>query len=75
MARPLALLLQLPIPLPGIQPVRGNVPLAAGYLKLFARRRGLEQAWQIDILLPPGQYLGDRGLVEEILGRRPALVG
>lgn len=74
--RPLALLVQLPIPPPGAVPVRGNVPLAAGYLQVFARRQGLEQSWQIEIL--PARLantLGDRGLVREILDRRPSLVG
>ena len=33
------LLVQLPIPPPGPGPIRGNVPLAAGYLKLLARNR------------------------------------
>ena len=42
---PLALLVQLPIPPPGPQPIQGNVPLAAAYLKLFAQRSGL-QGWQ-----------------------------
>ena len=46
------LLVQLPIPPPGPQPIRGNVPLAAGYLKLFARRRGLESHYTIDIFPP-----------------------
>jgi radical SAM superfamily enzyme YgiQ (UPF0313 family) len=70
------LLLQLPIPPPAVEPIRGNVPLAAGYLKLFARRRGLDEAFAIDILPPPlANVLGDQGLVEEILGRRPRLVG
>ena len=72
---PLALLVQLPIPPPGPQPIQGNVPLAAAYLKLFAQRRGLE-GWQIDIL--PARLcnrLGDRALVAAILDRRPQLVG
>ena len=72
---PLALLVQLPIPPPGLQPIQGNVPLAAAYLKLFARRRGL-QSWAIDIL--PARLcnvLGDRALVAAILDRGPALVG
>jgi hypothetical protein len=74
--RPLALLVQLPIPPVGPETVRGNVPLAAGYLKLFARRQGLEQAWQIDILPPQiVNRLGDQGLVQAILERRPTLVG
>ena len=76
MPRPLALLLQLPIPPPGPQTVLGNVPLAAGYLKMFARRRGLEQSWEIEILPPKlANTFGDQGIVEEILARRPALVG
>ena len=72
---PLALLVQLPIPPPGPQPIQGNVPLAAAYLKLFAQRRGLE-GWQIEIL--PARLcnrLGDRALVAAILDRRPQLVG
>ena len=70
------LLVQLPIPPPGMQPVHGNIPLAAGYLRLFARRRGLEDAFAIDILPPPlANTLGDLGLVEEILDRKPWLVG
>lgn len=74
-SRPLVLLIQLPIPPPGPMPVQGNVPLAAGYLKLFARRRGLEQFFRIEILPPAlANALGDRGLVEEIAGRRPRLV-
>ena len=41
-----ALLVQLPIPPPGPHPIQGNVPLAAGYLKLFAQRSGV-QGWAI----------------------------
>jgi radical SAM superfamily enzyme YgiQ (UPF0313 family) len=69
-------LIQLPIPPPSPQPIRGNVPLAAAYLKLFARRQGLERDFQID-LLPPvlANTLGDRALVEEIIGRLPWMVG
>lgn len=73
---PLVLLLQLPIPPPGLEPIRGNVPLAAGYMKLFARRRGCEDSYRIE-LLPPSlsNTLCDQGLVEAILDRRPWLVG
>ncbi len=72
----LVLLVQLPIPPPGPEPIRGNVPLAAAYLKLFARRHGLEDHFRID-LLPPQlcNTLGDQGLVEEILARQPWMVG
>lgn len=70
------LLLQLPIPPPGPGPLRGNVPLAAGYLKLLARSRGLEEHYSIDILPTPlANGLGDCALVEAILDREPWLVG
>jgi radical SAM superfamily enzyme YgiQ (UPF0313 family) len=75
-ARPLALLVQLPIPPVGREAVRGNVPLAAAYLKLYARRRRLEPAWQIEILPPQVvNRLGDRGILQAILERQPTLVG
>lgn len=70
------LLVQLPIPPAGHEPIRGNVPLAAGYLKLMARQRGLESHYEIEIFSPQADNtLGDRGLVEAILARRPWLVG
>jgi tRNA A37 methylthiotransferase MiaB len=70
------LLLQLPIPPPGPQPIHGNVPLAAAYLKLFAQRQGLGDAYAIDILPPPlVNALGDQGLVDAILCRQPWMVG
>ncbi len=69
------LLVQLPIPPPGPGPIRGNVPLAAGYLKLFARSRGLDEHYEIDIFPPSlANRLGDEGLVEAILGS-PTLAG
>jgi len=72
----LVLLAQLPIPPPGPQPIHGNVPLAAAYLKLFARRQGLEEAYRIEILPTAlSNCLGDRGIVEAILARRPWMVG
>ena len=66
------LLVQLPIPPVGPQPIRGNVPLAAGYLKLFARQRGLESI-STSKLFPPTMptHSGDQGLVEAILDRDP----
>ena len=70
------LLIQLPIPPVGLEPIRGNVPLAAGYLKLYARHHGLESHYDIDIFPPPlANTLGDQALVDEILARRPWMVG
>lgn len=70
------LLVQLPIPPVGPEPIRGNVPLAAAYLKMFAERRGLRDAYEIEILPTPlANTLGDRGLVAEILAREPWMVG
>jgi hypothetical protein len=70
------LLVQLPIPPPGPQPIRGNVPLAAGYLKMLAEKRGLGGIFAVDILPPSlANVLGDQGLVDEILARGPWLVG
>jgi radical SAM superfamily enzyme YgiQ (UPF0313 family) len=70
------LLVQLPIPPLGPAPIRGNVPLAAAYLKLFAERKGLGTCFDINIL-PPSQAntLGDRALVAAIAERDPWLVG
>jgi len=70
------LLVQLPIPPVGPGPIRGNVPLAAGYLKLLARRRGFESSYEIEILpTAAANTCSDQGLVEAILQREPCLVG
>ena len=70
------LLIQLPIPQPGLEPAKANVPLAAAYLKLHARNCGLEEQYEIDILPTPlANTLGDLALVAEILDRDPWLVG
>jgi radical SAM superfamily enzyme YgiQ (UPF0313 family) len=60
----------------GPAPIRGNVPLAAAYLKLFAERRGLATPYAIEIF-PARQAnrLGDHALIEAILEREPGLVG
>src|SRR6516164_8824785 len=76
MSKPRVLLVQLPIPPVGPQPIRGNVPLAAGYLKLYARRRGLETDYDIEILpTAAANTFGDRALVAEILAAEPWMVG
>ena len=66
------LLVQLPIPPVGPGVLRGNVPLAAGNLAMFAAGRG----HAVDLL--PGALtnkLGDRALLEAICARRPSLLG
>src|SRR5438067_9858744 len=70
------LLAQLPIPPLGPAAIRGNVPLAAGYLKLFAEQHGLGHSYDIEILpAAEANSLGDRGLVRAIVQRQPWLVG
>jgi radical SAM superfamily enzyme YgiQ (UPF0313 family) len=70
------LLVQLPILPVGPEPIRGNVPLAAGYLKLMARLQGLEPQYRIELFpTSAANYRSDQGLVEEILAREPWLVG
>src|SRR5262245_45733386 len=70
------LLIQLPIPPLGPDRIRGNVPLAAAYLKLFAEKQGLGARYAIDILPASlANLLGDQALVAEILRREPWLVG
>ncbi len=74
--RRLVLLVQLPVPPPGPGAVEGNVPLAAAYLKLFARRRGLEDFCHIEVLPPAlANALGDQALIRAILARQPWMVG
>jgi radical SAM superfamily enzyme YgiQ (UPF0313 family) len=67
---------QLPIPPLGPTPVRGNVPLAAAYLKLFAERNGLGAAYDIEVFPATlANTLGDHALVEALLLHDPWLVG
>ena len=76
MSRRRILLCQLPIPPAGPAPVRGNVPLAGAYLKMYAELRGLGDRYEIDLLpTPEANTLGDAALVEAILARDPWLVG
>lgn len=69
-------LVQLPIPPLGPAPIRGNVPLAGAYLKLFAERKGLGSCYDIEVF-PAGlaNTLGDRGLAAALAARQPWLVG
>ncbi|MEN6406209.1 MAG: radical SAM protein [Thermoguttaceae bacterium] len=69
------LLVQLPVPPPGMDPVEGNVPLAAACLMLFARRQGLDRLHDLELF--PTRWantLGDQGLIDAILARRPRVV-
>lgn len=76
MPRRRILLAQLPIPPIGPEPPRGNVPLAAGYLKLVARRADLEGSFSIDILPAAiANGSGDAALVDAICDREPEAVG
>jgi len=75
-ARRRIVLAQLPIPPVGPQPIRGNVPLAAAYLKMYAAQQGLDAAFDIEIL--PTRLTNtasDAGLVQAILAADPWLVG
>jgi radical SAM superfamily enzyme YgiQ (UPF0313 family) len=69
-------LVQLPIPPLGLEPIRGNIPLAAAYLKLWAENKGLGSFYHIH-LLPPveANTRSDRALVAALAEREPWLVG
>jgi radical SAM superfamily enzyme YgiQ (UPF0313 family) len=70
------LLVQLPIPPLGPAPIRGNVPLAAAYLKLYARHKGLDAFYDIDVLpAATANTLGDHALASALAQREPWLVG
>jgi len=59
-----------------MEPAQGNVPLAAGYLKLLARLRGLDETYEVEILPAAlANRLSDQGLAAEILARDPWMVG
>jgi len=70
------LLAQLPIPPLGPEPIKGNVPLAGAYLKLYAEGRGLDHDYNIELLpVALANQLGDRALVTALVARDPWLVG
>lgn len=75
-ARRQVLLVQLSIPPLGPDPIRGNVPLAAAYLKLFAAQKGLEPFYDIQIFPPTlANTLGDRALAKALSSRSPWMIG
>lgn len=72
---PLVLFLQLPIPPPGPQPIQANIPLAAGYLILAARRQGLDRSFRVEIVPSTiANDYGDAGLVRYLLDANPWMV-
>ncbi len=76
MSLPRVLFAQLPIPPAGPEPIVGNVPLAAGYLILYARSHGLDQAYNFELLpTAVSNYCNDVGIVDAILAREPWMVG
>src|SRR5947208_5716307 len=75
-ARRQVLLVQLPIPPLGPNPIRGNVPLAAAYLKLFGEGKGLGSFYDSDIFpAEQANTLGDHALVAALAERDPWMVG
>jgi radical SAM superfamily enzyme YgiQ (UPF0313 family) len=69
-------LVQLPIPPLGPEPIRANVPLAAGYLKLWAERQGLGTFYDIQVFPPQtANHLCDRDMVTALAERKPWMVG
>lgn len=70
------LLVQLPIPPLGPGSLRGNIPLAAAYLKMYAELQGLAATYSIDVFPSVlANQLSDVALVEAILDRQPWLIG
>src|SRR5262245_25525889 len=69
-------LVQLPIPPLGPGTVRGNVPLAAAYLKLFARNKGLDAFYDIEVVpAAEANEFSDQALAAALADRDPWLVG
>ncbi len=67
---------QLPIPPAGPTPIVGNVPLAAGYMILYARNRGLDEYFDFQILPNSvADQASDSAIVQEILAGQPWMVG
>lgn len=73
------ILTQLPVPLTSLNKVRlirHNIPLAAGYLKSFAHKRGLLKNCDIDILEYKYKDLaGDGLLIKRLLDLSPDVIG
>jgi hypothetical protein len=69
-------LVQLPVPDPDPASRKANVPLAAGYLKAFARKLDLPSPVDIRLLPPPlARWGGDRAVLRWLAEGRFAAVG
>ena len=69
-------LIQLPVPDPASTYTRGNVPLAAGYLKAYAAARDQRAAEEIDIIPAElSDHGGDSAVVEWVLEHKYRLIG
>ncbi|MBI4719934.1 MAG: radical SAM protein [Chitinivibrionia bacterium] len=69
-------LIQLPVPDPSSAYTRANVPLAAGYLKAYARAQAGRAADEIDIIPQDlADHGGDAAIVEWVLANGYRLVG
>ncbi len=76
MTRRKVVLVQLPIPPLGPAAIRGNVPLAGAYLKLWAEKNGLGSDYDIEVFSGRlANAMSDRGLVAALLERDPWMVG
>jgi radical SAM superfamily enzyme YgiQ (UPF0313 family) len=71
---PSLLLAQLPVPPPTALAATGNVPLASGALAVAVDQAKLNI--QVDVLSPElTDVLGDEAFIEEILNRKPDILG
>lgn len=76
MNRRQVLFVQLPIPPAGPTPIVGNVPLAAGYMILYARQARLDKDFEFRILPTSTANQGsDSAIVQAILESDPWMVG
>ncbi len=74
---PLLKLIQLPVPPPAAYAATGNVPLAAGYLAVAAKKRGLEAlGLEIEVVEPNyTDVLGDALILDLLLDQQPDYIG
>jgi hypothetical protein len=74
--RPVLRLVQLPVPPPAAYAATGNVPLAAGALAVAARKHGLLEQLDLDVVDPAiTDSLGDTLLADWVARDEPEFVG